>query len=114
MNVTGAENEDAFMPVEMLPEGSTDAMQRVLDSLEDYVRELAGSWVSIDRWDYYEGAIGMVEVQPDNPHAAGLLIVGQRWLEVEVGGRGATWLLGYSDANLRRARQIIEAVTTGG
>ena len=100
--------------------GSVDAMQRVLDSLEDHVRGLAGSWASVERSDCYEGAISMVEVQPGNPGSGALLIVGESllevgepWLEVEVGGLGATWLLGYGDADIQRARQIIEAVING-
>ena len=113
MNLRAAGNGDSRVLVEMLPEGSADAMQRFLDSLEDYARELAGSWASFDRWDYDESTIGMVEVQPGNPNGGALLIVGKRWLEVEVGGRGASWLLGFSEADIQRARQIIEAVING-
>lgn len=87
--------------------------ERTVDSLEEYVRNLVGASASLQRSSYNEGRISILTVAPLNPKARRLAVIGQQWLQIEAGEHGGRWELDYTDEDVERARDIIEAVTRG-
>jgi hypothetical protein len=70
---------------------------------------LCGDTAIVNEFDVRNHPISVVEVQPRTTDALALSIVGEQFLVVGAGQWGR-WELGYTDEDVTRARQIIEAV----
>jgi hypothetical protein len=96
----------------MDPNDDRAQILQAVDSLEQYVRELAGVTASYERTSY-SGGLSTLSVTPLNDKARPLNVVGQQWLQVEAGDHGGCWELDYTDEGIERARELIEAVIAG-
>lgn len=96
----------------MDPSDDRAQILQAVDSLEEYVRELAGQTASYERTSY-SGGLSILSVTPHNAKARPLTVVGQQWLQVEAGDHGGCWELDYTAEGIEQARQLIEAVIAG-
>ena len=85
----------------------------VIDVLEEYVRSLAGEHADYVRGSFYDGRIRTLFVQPKNPKARGISVIGEQSLIVEIGNVGGRWELDYTVADVDLVRKLIDAAVAG-
>jgi hypothetical protein len=68
---------------------------------------------AIERLAYRDGSLPHLSIEPHNPLSRSLDVLGEQALIVQLGDIGGRWELGYRDADLRLARELISAVVDG-
>ena len=98
------------MPLGQSPQG--DPSNRAVDDLAEFVRDLAGNSARVERGDVGPG-LPTLWIEPVNPCARSVSIIGEQWLVVQLGEEGGRWELDYDDADLLLAKRLIHAAYAG-
>ena len=98
------------MPSGQPPEAAPS--NRAVDDLAEFARDLAGESARVERGDVGPG-LPTLWIEPVNPRARSVSIIGEQWLVVQLGEEGGRWELDYDDADLSLAKRLIEAAHAG-
>jgi hypothetical protein len=85
---------------------------RAVDQLVEYARALVGARAIVERRSV-GGGLPTLWIEPVNPRARSVWIVGEQWLIVQLGEQGGRWELGYEDSDVALAKGLIAAAHAG-
>jgi hypothetical protein len=88
-------------------------LTQTVDMLEFFVRELVGNRAEVTRISVARGWLQTLEIRPYNQFAREVHIVCDQNFAVVMGNHGCSWMMGYSDAEVRLAHQLVEDVVFG-
>ena len=88
-------------------------IDRTIDVLVEHIDHVAGRAATISRRGIDGTVIQTVWVEPLNPRAREIDIIGEQFLIVQIGTIGGRWELGYESTDVDFAKELIDAAVAG-
>lgn len=87
--------------------------RRVIEALAEYTQHLVGERGVLTRDILQSGLVSTFHVEPKDPRARRIAVIGEQSLIVCVGDVGGRWELGYGEDDVVFARDVIESTIAG-
>jgi hypothetical protein len=88
-------------------------IDRVITELHEYIKHVVGKTARVQRDRIGGTIIHTLDVDPVNPQARDIDVVGEQFLIVQIGEEGGRFELDYTSSDVDLAKRIIDATVAG-